>query len=240
MKRAAGRPKDLIELESWEHSGKSATARARRWAALHQRRSRSPNRAGGGSPRRIVRHRMACRGRGSAGGGSANGGGLDDALREDADLGDRDQRHRHRALADPGQHAAGRRPGAGRRAGAGRSPPQPAGRPRPARAPRARGRRSSGSAAAGRRGRRRQDPRDVIDRHRAHGSIAQPDQAEDREGAEGLAQVVEHVVAAAIDHARLEDRVTGSRRRGRAPRRPTWSGGRRSDRRVARGGSSAR
>ena len=43
------------------------------------------------------------------------------------------------------------------------------------------------------------------------GSFAQPDQPEDRERVEGVAQVIEHVVAAPVDDAGLEDRVGQAR-----------------------------
>ena len=59
--------------------------------------------------------------------------------------------------------------------------------------------------------RRLEDPCDVVDGDRPDRSIPQADEAEDRERVEGVAQVVEHVVAAPVDDAGLEDRVGQAR-----------------------------
>ena len=60
---------------------------------------------------------------------------------------------------------------------------------------------------------RLEDPCDIVDGDRPDGSVSQADQAEDRERVEGVAQVVEHVVAAPVDDAGLEDRVGQARGR---------------------------
>ena len=202
------------------------------------RRSVSPNPPGVGQPARIDAVENGVAGARSAGGGSANGRRLDDALGEDVDLRDRDERDPHRRVRRRARStrcaAIGRRTKTGRRpVDAGDAPDGVAERHRVG--PEDRDRAVRQPLVAERGG--LEEPRDVVDGDRADGAVAQAHEPEDRERVEGAAQVVEHVVAAPVDHAGLEDRVGQAGGRGRAPRRPTSSGGRSSGHRVGRAGS---
>ena len=138
--------------------------------------------------------------------GIAGDRGLDDALRKDAHLGDGNERDAHGAFAEPAEgvvkphrqreherapaddarhapHGFGQRHLLGTRDGDG--------------LPR--------QAPVDQRGAEERD--EVLDGERAHGLFPEADKAEDREGVKRVAEVVEHVVAAAVDHAGLEDRV---------------------------------
>ena len=175
----------------------------------------------------------------SGGGGSANGDRIDDPFREDVDLGCRDQRDVHGPLCDPGDDEVseiGRRTNTGRRPVTSRDPSdcvaQGASRPAPATAMV-----RSFEAWVAEHGRRK-DPRHVVHRDRADRLVAQAHEPEYGERVERMTEVVEHVVAPAMDDARLEDRVVEAGLRI-APRRPTSSGGMSSGRPVGRAGSSA-
>ena len=130
---------------------------------------------------------------------------LDDALGEDVDL--RRARSAARASSarpasdeqmggDGGRTKIGRRPVAARRGAA----------PRRAASPRVRGPRTCGPRAARRRSAAAARTRATSSTATGRTGDRQADEAEDRERVEGVAQVVEHVVAATVDDAGLQDR----------------------------------
>ena len=175
--------------------------------AMKQRTSRRPKLPGSGSPRAMISPEN-----GVIGTRSEEGCPRRAAVRRRPRPGCGPGRPRSAGPPSPARRTRptrdGRRPAGGRTEAFDPPPRRRGARPGQGPSPRDRGRTKVRFCEPWIAERRRlEDPGDVVDGDRPDRVFPPSDQAEDREGMERVAQVVEHVVALAVDHAGLQDRV---------------------------------